>query len=169
MEILLEDYREAKGRFDAIVSVGMFEHVGYKNYRKFMKITRNCLKEEGLFLLHTIASNCSTSNCDPWFDKYVFPNGMLPSIKQIGRATERYFVMEDWHNLGVNYDRTLMAWYENFVQNRHKLKDTYDERFARMWRYYLHSLAGGFRARHIQVWQIVLSPNGKIGGYVSLR
>jgi len=169
IDILVQDYRETKGSFDAIVSIGMFEHVGYKNYRKFMQVARRCLKENGLFLLHTIATNRSTSSCDPWFDRYIFPNGMLPSIKQIGSATERYFVMEDWHNLGVNYDKTLMAWHENFEQNRQKLRDRYDERFSRMWRYYLLSLAGSFRARYLQVWQIVFSPEGCIGGYASQR
>jgi len=169
VEIRLQDYREVKDTFDAIVSVGMFEHVGYKNYKTFMNVAKRCLKEEGLFLLHTIASNCTTRHCDPWFDKYIFPNGMLPSIKQLGKAMEKQFVMEDWHNLGVHYDKTLMAWNENFTNNWPDLKERYDNRFRRMWSYYLLSLAGGFRARHIQVWQVVLSPNGQIGGYTSLR
>ncbi|GAB4337189.1 MAG: cyclopropane fatty acyl phospholipid synthase [Desulfobulbaceae bacterium] len=169
VEIRLQDYREVGERYDAVVSVGMFEHVGYKNYRTFMQVVRSCLSDDGLFLLHTIASNKSVRHCDPWFNKYIFPNGMLPSIKQIGDAVEKIFVMEDWHNFGIYYDRTLMAWYENFHRHWPQLKEKYGERFYRMWRYYLMSLAGGFRARHIQVWQIVLSPNGVIGGYPSLR
>ncbi len=169
VEIRLEDYREIEGVYDAIVSVGMFEHVGYKNYSDFMKVARGCLKDEGLFLLHTIASNTTVHNCDPWFDKYIFPNGMLPSIKQIGAAIEESFVMEDWQNLGVYYDNTLMAWYKNFEHNWHTLSTRYSERFRRMWRYYLLCVAGAFRARSMQVWQVVLSPEGLYGGYESVR
>ena len=167
--IVLADYRELEGVYDAVASVGMFEHVGYKNYRKFMKVVKRCLKEEGLFLLHTIASNTTKHNCDPWFDKYIFPNGMLPSIKQLGSAIEELFVMEDWQNIGTHYDQTLLAWYNNFEQNYHQLKDRYSGRFFRMWRYYLLCVAGVFRARQMQVWQLVLSPRGLAGGYRSMR
>jgi cyclopropane-fatty-acyl-phospholipid synthase len=169
VEIRLQDYREVQGSYDAVVSVGMFEHVGYKNYGDFMKVVRRCLKDEGLFLLHTIASNITVRNCDPWFDKYIFPNGMLPSIKQIGAAIEESFVMEDWQNLGAHYDNTLMAWYTNFESNWHILSKRYNERFRRMWRYYLLCVAGAFRARSMQVWQLVLSPGGLYGGYESIR
>ena len=169
VEIYLQDYREVKGSFDAVASVGMLEHVGYKNYSRFMEGVNRCLKENGLFLLQTIASNHTQSSCDPWFDKYIFPNGMLPSIAQIGSAIEEVFIMEDWHNLGVDYDKTLMAWYRNFEENREKVKTKYSERFFRMWRYYLLSMAGGFRARHMQTWQIVLSSMGNIQEYTSVR
>lgn len=165
VEFKLEDYRNVEGNFDAIVSVGMFEHVGYKNYKPFMKIARRCLKENGLFLLHTIASNESRRNCDSWFDKYIFPNGMLPSISQLGAALEKKFVMEDWHNIGADYDKTLLAWYQNFRRHWKNLRHSYSQRFYRMWCYYLLATAGGFRARNMQVWQVVLSPNGIIGGY----
>lgn len=165
VEIRMQDYREIAEEFDAIVSVGMFEHVGYKNYVEFMDVARRCLREEGLFLLHTIASNRSVRQCDSWFDKYIFPNGMLPSIKQLGGAIEDKFVMEDWQNIGAHYDKTLLAWYSNFAGNWDELKKEYSERFFRMWRYYLLSLAGGFRARNMQVWQVVLSPEGIVGGY----
>ncbi|MEE4165524.1 MAG: cyclopropane fatty acyl phospholipid synthase, partial [Desulfocapsaceae bacterium] len=167
--IILQDYRNLTGQFDAIASVGMFEHVGYKNYPTFMQVVRRCLKKNGLFLLHTIGSNRTQIRCDQWFDKYIFPNGMLPAIVQIGDALEGNFVMEDWHNLGVDYDRTLMAWYQNFEKNWNKIKSGYSESFFRMWRYYLLSLAGGFRARHMQVWQIVASPKGNVKGYTSVR
>ena len=169
VEVHIKDYREIKGNFDAIASVGMFEHVGYKNYSHFMQVVNRCLKENGLFLLHTIASNRTQFNCDPWFDKYIFPNGMLPSIAQIGTAIEGYFIMEDWHNLGVDYDKTLMAWYRNFEGNWEKAKIKYSERFFRMWRYYLLAMAGSFRARHMQVWQIVFSPKGNVQEYTSVR
>ncbi|MFO8084050.1 MAG: cyclopropane fatty acyl phospholipid synthase [Desulfobacterales bacterium] len=151
------DYRRIKGRFDKIVSVGMFEHVGYKNYRTFMKVAHGCLKDDGIFLLHTIGNNISRIGCDPWITKYIFPNGMLPSIAQIGKAAEGLFVIEDWHNLCPHYDKTLMAWNRNFQQAWPELKKRYDERFKRMWEYYLLSCAGSFRARSIQVWQIVMT------------
>jgi cyclopropane-fatty-acyl-phospholipid synthase len=169
VEIRIEDYRETAGQFDHIVSLGMFEHVGHKNYRDYMHVARRCLKENGLFLLHTIGSNHSTAMTDPWIDTYIFPNGMLPSVKQIGRSVENLFVMEDWHNFGSHYDTTLMAWHENFERAWPELKEKYGERFRRMWRYYLLSSAASFRSRRNQLWQIVLSPNGVPGGYTAIR
>ncbi len=155
------DYRELDGRYDKIVSVGMFEHVGRKNYRDFMETVHRCLKPNGIFLLHTIGGNESTDKCDPWFDKYIFPNGALPSFRQIGRAAEGLFVVEDWHNFGPDYDRTLMAWHRNFINAWPDLKDRYDERFRRMWEYYLLASAGAFRARSNQLWQIVFTHQGR--------
>lgn len=169
IDIRLLDYRDLDEEFDAIVSVGMFEHVGYKNYRQFMQVANHCLKPDALFLLHTIGSNYSTHHGDPWFDKYIFPNGMLPSIEQLGKASENLFVMEDWHNIGIHYDKTLTAWFANFDHNWPKLKDKYNDTFYRMWKYYLLSMAGSFRSRSIQVWQIVFSKGGKLGGYQSCR
>lgn len=169
VDVRLQDYRNVNGRYDAIASVGMFEHVGYKNYRTFMNVVRQLLEEDGLFLLHSIGSNETVHTCDPWFDRYIFPNGMLPSIKQLGTAIERNFVMEDWQNFGVDYERTLLCWHSNFERHWNKLKASYSETFYRMWKYYLLSIAGGFRARYIQVWQIVLSPKGCVQGYKSLR
>jgi len=169
VEIRLQDYRDVNDKFDHIVSLGMIEHVGYKNYRTYMKIVHRCLKDDGLFLLHTIGGNKSITSASSWSNKYIFPNSMLPSIKQIGSAIEGLFVMEDWHNFSANYDKTLMAWYRNFDQNWDKIKSNYDERFYRMWKYYLLSSAGLFRARKIQLWQIVLSKKGVLGGYKSIR
>ena len=151
------DYRVIKGCFTKTVSVGMFEHVGRKNYRAFMKTVHRCLADEGVFLLHTIGRNVSRAGCDPWITRYIFPNSMLPSIAQIARAAERLFVIEDWHNLGPHYDRTLMAWNANFQNAWAELKSRYDERFKRMWEYYLLSCAGAFRARHVHVWQVVMT------------
>lgn len=165
----LRDYRDVNEKFDHIVSLGMFEHVGYKNYRAFMKIAHNALKDDGLFLLHTIGGNHSVKVIDPWIEKYIFPNSMLPSIKQIGKSIEGLFVMEDWHSFGADYDKTLMAWHKNFEDNWDKIKSNYDERFYRMWRYYLLVCAGAFRARKNQLWQIVLSKKGVPGGYKSIR
>ena len=169
VELRLEDYREVRGKFDHVVSLGMFEHVGKKNYRAFMKIVDRCLAESGLFLLHTIGSKRSVNSTDPWIGKYIFPNGMLPSMKQIAKAAEGLFVMEDWHNFGADYDPTLMAWFRNFEKAWPSLRERHGERFHRMWKYYLLSCAGAFRARHIQLWQMVFSKNGVSGGYVPVR
>lgn len=169
VEIRLQDYRDVKEKFDRIVSVGMFEHVGYKNYETFMKIAHQLLKDEGLMLLHTIGSNASQTTGDAWLNKYIFTNGMLPSVKQIAASIEGLFVMEDWHNFGADYDKTLMAWYHNFEKNWASVQEQYGERFYRMWKYYLLSCAGMFRARSAQLWQIMLSKKGEPGGYISIR
>ena len=165
ISIKLMDYRDLKGDFDRIVSVGMFEHVGYKNYPTFMHKAFQHLKDDGIFLLHTIGNSSTEYSGDPWLNKYIFPQGMLPSISQIGNAIEPYFVMEDWHNFGAYYDKTLMAWYQNFNKHWPTLEKQYDHSFYRMWHYYLLSCAGLSRARQIQLWQIVLSKNGLKGGY----
>jgi len=118
------------------------------------------LKDGGVAFVHTIGSNVSTTHTNPWTDKYIFRNGMLPSIAQLGKAMEGLFVMEDWHNFGEHYDPTLMAWYHNFKKAWPKLKDKYGERFYRMWVYYLLTCAGAFRSRAIQLWQIVMTKPG---------
>ncbi len=171
IEIEVRDYRDLRVRepFDRIVSLGMFEHVGEQNYRTYMRAVRSALKPEGLFLLHTIGRNTSTRYPDPWFQKYIFPQGMLPSVAQIGRATEGAFVMEDWHNFGPDYEKTLLAWHRNFETHWPELAAAYGERFHRMWRYYLLASAAGFRSRHINLWQVILSPRGVPGGYISVR
>lgn len=161
----LKDYRKLNTEYDRIVSIGMFEHVGYKNYRRYMQVARRCLKDDGLFLLHTIGRNNSNRTAEAWINKYIFPNGMTPSVQQIGKAVENLFIIEDWHNFGQDYDTTLMAWHENFQNNWHRLEQTYDERFQRMWQYYLLMCAGSFRARRNQLWQLVLSKKGLKGGY----
>jgi len=169
IELRLQDYRDVHEKFDHVVSLGMFEHVGYKNYRTYMKIVRRCLKDEGLFLLQTIGGNESVRATDPWFDKYIFPDGMLPSSKQISASTEGVLIQEDVHNFGYDYHSTLMAWYDNFKGHRSLLQKHYDERFFRMWEFYLLSSAALFRARRAQLWQIVFSPQGVPGGYPSIR
>jgi cyclopropane-fatty-acyl-phospholipid synthase len=166
---ILEDYRDINEQFDHVVSLGMFEHVGYKNYRKFMQTVHKSLKDDGLFLLHTIGGIKSATSTDAWTNKYIFPNGMIPSAHQIGKAIDGLFVVEDWHNFGPDYDKTLMAWHKNFEKSWDKLKDTYNENFHRMWRYYLLSCAASFRTRNLQLWHIVLSKNGVEGGYESIR
>lgn len=158
--IELSDYRNLNEKYDRIVSIGMFEHVGWKNYRTFMKVVHRCLKDDGLFLLHTIAGNTSAKRTDPWINTYIFPNSMVPSARQVSQAAEGLFILEDLHNLGRYYDRTLMAWHENFTKNWNLVKDQYDMRFFRMWTYYLLSCAASFRTRRNQLWQIVFSKNG---------
>ena len=147
IDIKLMDYRDLRGKFDRIYSIGMFEHVGYKNYRTYMRAVRNLMHENSLFLLHTIGSSRTVRMTDPWIEKYIFPNSMLPSAAQITAACNGLLMVEDWHNFGAYYDKTLMAWLENFEAHWPRLKDRYDERFYRMWKYYLAACAGAFRAR----------------------
>ena len=161
VEIILDEYRNAEGRYDRVLSIGFFEHVGYKNYPEYMRVTDRCLTDDGISLFHTIGSNVSSHTINPWMHKYIFPNGMLTSVAQIGKAIENTFVMEDWHNFGPDYDRTLMAWYNNFENAWKDLKSRYSECFRRMWRYYLLSSAAGFRARHIQLWHVVITKAGR--------
>jgi cyclopropane-fatty-acyl-phospholipid synthase len=169
VEIRLQDYRDIRESFDRVYSIGMFEHVGYRNYRRFMKTVRRMLPEHGLFLLHTIGGNRSVHATEPWLNRYIFPNGMLPSVRQIGDATEDLFVMEDWHNFGPHYDTTLMHWFQNFDAAWPELAERYGERFYRMWKYYLLSCAASFRVRKNQLWQVVLSVNGAPAGYEAAR
>jgi cyclopropane-fatty-acyl-phospholipid synthase len=169
VEIRLQDYRDLDGEFDRVLSLGMVEHVGYRNHEPFMRIVRDHLVDDGLFLLHTIGNVRSETKIDPWTDRYIFPDSLVPSAKQICTAIEGKFVIEDWHSFGVDYDKTLMHWYRNFEQHWPGLKRRYDERFYRMWTYYLLFCAGSFRARHNQLWQVVLSPHGVLGGYLAPR
>jgi len=169
VENRLQDYRDVNEKFDAIVSLGMFEHVGPRYYPDYFSVVERCLKEDGLFLLHTIGRNATKGQPDAWIGKYIFPNSALPSAHMITGAIEGKFIVEDWHNFSADYDKTLMAWYNNFEQRWPELKSKYGERFYRMWRYYLLSCAGGFRSRNIQLWQVVLSKRGVVGGYRSVR
>ncbi|WP_242107916.1 cyclopropane fatty acyl phospholipid synthase [Luteimonas aquatica] len=174
VEIRVQDYRALTGaapdeRFDRILSVGMFEHVGVRNYRAYFEVALRCLAEDGLFLLHSIGGNKSVTHSDPWITKYIFANSMLPSARQIAEAAEGLFVIEDWHNFGADYDLTLQAWRRNIEAAWERLPPRYDERFRRMWRFYLAASMASFRARRIQLWQLVLSPGGVPGGYVAPR
>lgn len=163
--IRLQDYRELEDTFDRIVSVGMLEHVGPKNYRAFMETMKTALLPDGLLLLQFIGASTSSHTAGPWINKYIFPNGVIPSARQIAEAAEELWVMETWRNIGPHYDPTLMAWHQNFDAHWDELSASYDERFRRMWRYYLLSSAGSFRARRNQVWQIVYSHDGRLGGH----
>ena len=157
VEIRLQDYRDITGHFDRIYSLGMFEHVGFKNFSTYMRFVAQHLAPDGLFLLHTVGANYTDKVGNAWVEKYIFPNSMLPSIAQIGAAAEKKLVMEDWQNFGPDYDLTLMAWFNNFDAHWPELKAQFDERFYRMWKLYLLSFAGAFRVRENQLWQIVFS------------
>ena len=169
VRIVQSDYRDFSGSFTKVLSVGMIEHVGHKNYRRLMEMVAACLEGDGLFLLQTIGGNTSTATGDPWLMKYIFPNSMLPSARQITEAVEGLFVLEDLHNFGEYYDHTLMAWFKNFSENWSSFEERYDDRVYRIWTYYLRHFAGTFRARMNQLWQFVFSRKGIPGGYPSIR
>jgi len=169
VEFQVKDYRQFDGKVDHVVSMGMFEHVGYKNFRTYFEVARRAIKDEGLFLLHTIGSPDSIKMIEPWFEKYIFPGGVLPSIAQIGAAIENLFAVVDVHSIGPHYDKTLMAWFEKFDATWPRPRDAGEERFYRMWKYYLLASAGSFRSRHIHVWQFVLSTRGVPEGYETAR
>lgn len=158
VEIRVQDYRDLEGTFDRLVSLGMIEHVGHKNYRTYFEVARRCLAPGGKFVLHTIGASSSRYSTDPWIEKYIFPNSMIPSAPQLTRAMEDLFLLEEWKNYGSHYDRTLMAWYDNFRRAWEEgLSERYSDRFYRMWEYYLMSSAGSFRARRNNQWHILLS------------
>lgn len=165
IEIRLQDYRVLDERFDAVFSIGMFEHVGARNYRRYFDVVRRCLTPDGLSLLHTIGTNEIPDHPDPWIERYIFPNSQVPGMSQIAKALETTFVVEDWHNFGADYERTLHAWQANFNAAWPQLAQHYDERFRRMWWFYLAASAASFHARRDQLWQITLSPQGVPGGY----
>lgn len=175
VEIVEQDFRQAqchanRGAFDKAVAVGLFEHVGYKNYRTLMKVMHSCLKDSGLVLLHCIGGNQPRVTTDPWLEKYIFPGSVMPSASQMASAFEGLFVMEDWHNFSVDYDLTLVAWFQNFDSHWDEIKSRgYDDRFYRMWKYYLLLCAATFRARKNQNWEVVLSKRGVESGYLSTR
>lgn len=169
IEFQVKDYREFTGKADKVVSMGMFEHVGYKNFRAYFETARRVIKDDGLFLLHTIGSPESKETIDPWIEKYIFPGGVLPSLKQVGEAIEGLFSVIDLHNIGPHYDKTLVAWWDNFRTKWPQPQTPEQWRFYRMWRYYLLCCAGGFRSRAIHVWQFVLSTKGVPEGYITQR
>lgn len=169
IKIYLKDYRKLEEQYDRIYSIGMFEHVGYKNHRTYFKVVRRLLKKGGLSLLHTIGNSTTQYVTDPWISKYIFPNSLIPSAKQLTKAVEDLFIIEDWQNFGPDYAKTLIAWFDNFDKSWESLKLNYDERFYRMWKYYLLTCAGAFLGRNSQTWQLVLSPEGTDSCYHAPR
>ena len=162
------DYRDLNEEFDRIYSIGMFEHVGFKNYETYFQVANRCLKDGGLFLLHTIGFQYTSEKVDPWIERYIFPNSILPSIELIGKASGPYFKLEDWHNFGPDYTKTLMAWDEN-ARNAWADLPAYDEEFQRKWHYYLMACAGSFRACNNHLWQMVFSKGEKQEPYRAIR
>ena len=184
VETLLQDYREpifdSNGNprlFDHVVSVGMFEHVGPKNYRVFMEVADRHLKPGGLFLLHTIGQPTSVQTNDPWTHKYIFPNSQAPSIAQLAKAAEGLFTIEDIHNFGTDYGPTMLAWHKNFNDHWDTIKNIrnadgslkYDNRFYRMWNFYMLGGAGIARSQTAALWQVILSRGDIPGGYRAVR
>jgi cyclopropane-fatty-acyl-phospholipid synthase len=160
IDIRLDDYRTATGTYDAVVSIGLLEHVGPKNYRSYMELVDRCLAPDGVAFVHTIGGNKARPQIDPWFDRYIFPNSVLPSLGQLVTAMEGIFIPEDVHNIGEDYDPTLMAWFARFDAAWPQLRARYDDRFYRMWKFYLLASAGSFRARAQQLFQIVMTRRG---------
>ncbi len=160
IDIREDDYRNASGQFDAVVSIGLMEHVGPKNYRPYFELVDRCLAPNGVAFVHTIGGNKTTSHIEPWFDKYIFPNAVLPTLAAMITAMQGIFIPEDVHNIGEHYDPTLMAWWKNFDAAWPKLEAKYGKTFYRMWKYYLLSCAGGFRARETQLFQLVMTRQG---------
>jgi cyclopropane-fatty-acyl-phospholipid synthase len=175
VNVVLSDYRDVAfdREFDAVAIVGMIEHVGYRNYRTLMEVVHRALKPGGLFLLHTIGNTTTQSTAEPWIQKYIFPNGLTPSERQLAAASEGLFLTHDVQNFGLDYDPTLMAWWRNFEANwpalRQQYPHKYDDRFYRLWRFYLLSCAGGFRAGGPQLWQYVYSKGTLASVYRAVR
>lgn len=165
IDIQVQDYRKTEGKFDRIVSLGMFEHVGRKNYALYMRLVRDLLTEDGLFVIQTIGRQGRGSGIDPWVTKYIFPNSEIPTLRRLVEAIDGKFRIEDWHNFGADYDRTLMAWYENFKSAWPDFSKEFGSQFYRLWSYYLLMFAGVFRARSLNLWQVVLSPNSRKKAY----
>ena len=165
VDFFLADYRDAQGQYDKIVSIGLFEHIGPKNYAAAFDLVSSLLTDDGLFLLHTIGRNGASVHVDPWIDKYIFSGGVVPSMARLLGAIEPRFVVEHFHGFGQDYDKTLMSWYANFTRNWHRHSSALGERFYRMWSYYLLSCAGGFRSRRLHLWQWVMSRHGVADGY----
>ena len=168
IKFLQQDYRDLSGRFDRIVSIGMLEHVGPKNYRTFFGKCNQLLTQDGRMLHHTIASNVSKKVTDPFFDRYIFPGGVLPSLAQIASAVQNIFAIEDVQNFGPDYDRTLVEWHRNISAKWPEIPE-YDLRFRRMWDYYLLSSAAGFRAGDLQLLQCVFQRVGQRPTYIAAR
>ncbi len=160
VELRLCDYRDAQGQYDRVISIGMMEHVGPKNHRDVMQVINRCLKPEGVALIHTISNNRSLRHGTPFIEKYIFPNAVAPSLAQLGRAMEGIFVLEDLHNIGPDYDPTLMAWWDNFDRTYSEISARYDRRFYLMWKFYLLAAAGASRSRDGNLFQLVMTKTG---------
>jgi len=161
VDIQLKDYREITGKYDRVVSIAMFEAVGKKYFRTFMEVAERSLKDDGVFVLHSIMGRIALGPAQSTFlNKYIFPNGELATLAQLSKAAEGLFTEEAHHQLTGHYEKTLEAWYQNFIANWPQLSGEYDERFFRMWKFYLQLSKGIFRSRIIQLWQFVYTKRG---------
>jgi len=164
VDLRVEDYRDTAGTFDRVVSIGCLEHVGHLNHRRFFEVVRERLGDRGFALVHSIGVCRTEYRGGRFLDKYVFPLVNLPSIAQIGRAIDGLFVLDDTHNIGMHYDRTLMEWHGRFERAWPDLQGRYASllggRFKRMFDFYLLMSAGFVRSRRAQVWQMILTPPG---------
>jgi len=169
VEIHRMDYRDLPesplGTFDKVLICGMIEHVGYRNYRQLMKVVHTVLAQDGLFLLHTIGNRHNTAVVEPWIEKYIFRNSMAPSMQQLTRAAADLFVIEDWENYGHYYVPTLQAWHDNFNRNWDRIRALdgprpFDERFRRMWNFYLMSSRAAFEVEDLHLWHLVMTRYG---------
>jgi cyclopropane-fatty-acyl-phospholipid synthase len=158
VEIVKCDYRYVQGRFDKIAAIAMFPHVGYKNHREFIRVMRDHLAPEGLLLIECTAKNVSRTHMDPWVDRYFFPGALFPSVRQIGAAIDGMFAVEDWQNFWSSYIHTLRAWNRNFQSSWPELSTRYPESTRRMFEYFFLTGAGGFHARLLNYWHILLAP-----------
>ena len=146
----------------------MFEHVGFKNYAEYFQVAHNCLKDGGLFLLHTIGHRVTSELVDPWIERYIFPNSILPSSELISQHSAHLFSIEDWHNFGLDYVKTLHAWRDNSNAAWSEL-NSYDDEFQRMWNYYLMCAAAAFRLYRNHLWQVVFSKGQQTEPYQAVR
>lgn len=154
----LRDYRQQAGQFDRIVSVGMFEHVGAKHYTTFFECVRRMLKTDGVAVLHAIGRMGPPGGTDPWIRKYIFPGGYCPALSEVLSAIERTGLwINDIEILRLHYAETLRHWFERFQKNRDRARALYDERFCRMWEFYLAGCEMMFRNSSLMVFQIQLS------------
>jgi cyclopropane-fatty-acyl-phospholipid synthase len=176
VEIVLEDYQRYTGLFDRVVSIEMIEAVGRKNLPAYFGMVNRCLRDKGLFLLQAITATTFTrTSAVPldqyilWLRKRIFPNGYLPNHAQIVAPIEQGLIIEDLHNFSADYARTLDAWMGNFEHSWELLAPKYGEVFRRMWEYYLRGCEALFRARMVQLYQVVYCKGGLPGGYSAVR
>ncbi len=173
VQFKIQDYRQLKGSYDKIFSGGMLEHVGYKNYPTYMKKIAELLTDDGIAVIDCIGGNVPGKGPNPWVGKYIFPNSMVPSPSQISSAFEKHLVLEDWHNFRHDYSRTARYWKNEFIKNWGKIQaldqTLFNERFYRMWLYYLSLFEGAFEASHIQQWQLVFVKPSNNASYTSER
>ena len=156
----LADYREIEGQYDRIYSVGMFEHVGKKFYKVFFQSINKLLKNEGIFLLHTIGVVDKPSPPNKFINKYIFPGGVCPSLSQIIQPIEKTgLIVADSETLIRHYDKTLESWLERFLNKKKEVKDLFGDKFVRMWEFYLASCAAAFRYRDLAVFQLQIVKN----------